>query len=74
MEALRGSAIFLFRTPIRFPGLCAPNMFHCTNQTRHLLQLHHVHGGLLGGYHHHDTQLPPPAGGHARDAKLGPDI
>ena len=38
---------------------------------RHILQLHHVHGGLERGDHHHDTELPPPLGRHSRDAKLG---
>ena len=39
--------------------------------TRHLLQLHHVHGRLQRGHHHHDTQLPPSPSRYPRDAKLG---
>ena len=38
---------------------------------RHILQLHHVHGGLKRCHHHHDSELSPPIGGHSRDAKLG---
>ena len=38
---------------------------------RHILQLHHVHGGLERGHHHHDSQLSPSIGGHPWDAKLG---
>ena len=38
---------------------------------RHILQLHHVHGGLKRRHNHHDSELSPPIGGHSRDAKLG---
>ena len=38
---------------------------------RHLFHLHHVHGGLQLHHHHHDPELPPQAGGHARDARVG---
>ena len=38
---------------------------------RNLLQLHHVHGGQLGGDDHHGPQLSPQAGRHPRDAGLG---
>ena len=46
-------------------------MAHLTVCCRNLLQLHHVHGGQLRGHHHHGPQLPPQAGGHPRDARLG---
>ena len=38
---------------------------------RDVFQLHHVYGGLVGCLNHHDSQLPPPTGGHTRNAKLG---
>ena len=38
---------------------------------RNLLQLHHVHGGELGGDHHHGPQLSSPDGGHTQHARLG---
>ena len=41
---------------------------------RHLLQLHHVHGGLQRRHHHHGPQLPPQAGRHAWDAGVGEHI
>lgn len=40
---------------------------------RHLLQLHHVHGGQQCGDHHHDPQLPPQTIRHASHALLGKD-
>ena len=42
-----------------------------TKKNRHVFQLHHVYGGLLCGNHYHDPQLPPPFGGHPRNASLG---
>ena len=50
----------------RVPSLCC--MY---SPARHLLQLHHVHGRLQRGHHHHDTQLPPSPSRYPRDAKLG---
>ena len=40
---------------------------------RNVLQLHHVHGQLQLHHHHPHPQLPPQAGGHPRDARLGAD-
>ncbi|GLH06987.1 Nicotinic acetylcholine receptor a6 subunit isoform XXII [Gryllus bimaculatus] len=37
---------------------------------RHLLQLHHVHGGLVGGADCGGAQLPPPHRRHSRDAAI----
>ena len=31
--------------------------------------MHHDHGGQLCGVHHHDPQLPPPAGQHTHDVR-----
>ena len=39
--------------------------------SRHLLHRDHVHGGEQLRDDHHDPQLPPPHGGHTRDAGLG---
>ena len=38
---------------------------------RDLLHCDHVHGGEQLRDDHHDPQLPPPHGGHTRDAGLG---
>ena len=38
---------------------------------RDLLHRDHVHGGEQLRDDHHDPQLPPPHGGHTRDAGLG---
>lgn len=38
---------------------------------RYIFQLHNVHGGFLGGADRGGAQLPPPDGGHTRDAAVG---
>lgn len=38
---------------------------------RHLLQLHHVHGGLFRGAHCSGSQLPPPFSWYSWNASLG---
>lgn len=45
--------------------LCVSNPF------RHLLQLHHVHGGLFRGAHCSGSQLPPPFSRYSWNASLG---
>lgn len=37
----------------------------------HLLQLHHVHGGIVGGLDHPHPELPPPQRWHSRDVRMG---
>lgn len=40
---------------------------------RYLLQLHHVHGGLLGGVDHPHPQLSSQERRHSRDVAMGKD-
>ncbi len=47
--------------------VCADDCFI----SRHLLQLHHVHGGEQCSDHYHDSQLPSQAGRHPWNARLG---
>ena len=47
-------------------AFCAPH--------RHLLQLHHDDGGVVGGADGRRAQLPSPDGGDARDAALGKEV
>lgn len=51
-------------------GWYAP-CFGCNSSHRHLLQLHHVYGGLLSCDNHHDPQLSPQIGRHAWNATMG---
>ena len=50
----------------QIPSLCC--MF---SPTRHLLQLHHVHGRLQRGHHHPRSQLSSSTASHSRDAGMG---
>ena len=54
------------------PTVPAPVVTWCPC-VRNLLQLHHVHGGEQRGDDHHGAQLPPPAQGDPRHARLGAD-
>ena len=50
---------------------CRQAVRYSLHSSRHLFQLHHVHGGIVGCVDGRRTQLSPPASGNARDAPMG---
>ena len=59
------------RMRVSLSGPIRTQTAHLLSHSRYIFQLHHVYGGVICGDDDHDSQLPPPAGRHARDAKLG---